>query len=155
MKTLWVVLLSCLLLLSSETVFGQNSGISLGIRLGSANGVSAQFLGDAGLGAEALAVYRREGFRLIGLGKWYLPLAFNNDSYLHFGAGGHAGYVGLIGDGQATRAVYGVDLMLGFEYVFPGEPIAFSLDFKPFWELNGVRSFSGNNAGATLRFILN
>lgn len=152
MKTILIVALSlCAFFTPAQ---GQDYRAALGIRVGSANGLSAQLIGDGGLGAEALLVYRREGFRVVGMGKWYLPLGYASDCFLHLGLGGHAGYTGLIGDAAPARLVYGVDVMAGVEYVFPHSPVAFSIDLKPFWELRGTRSFSGNNIGATLRFLL-
>ena len=134
-----------------SSLYAQPYHAAAGIRVGSANGFSyKQFIGES-TAVEALAVYRREGFRAIALFQQHLEVASN--TYMFLGIGGHGGYTGLLGETQFStpRPVWGVDAEFGFEYVFPYSPLSLGLSLKPMFELYKQRTFSGNNAGLSLR----
>ena len=132
----------------------QDYSTGIGLRIGSANGLTVKQYVGYSTAVEGLLVYRRGGFRAIALVEQHFSLGRRTNTYLYVGAGGHYGYNHLIvGDLDPSRA-YGVDFIVGLEYVFPHSGISVSLDVKPMFELNGRTSFSGNNAGASLRFLL-
>lgn len=147
--------LACMFCLFS-TASAQPYDRSLGIRVGSANGLSYhQFLGRSNTGMETLLVYRRGGARVIGMVTQHFPLGGrSSDTYLYIGAGAHAGMNGFFWNEEHNVPVAGLDAMIGFTYDFYHSPISVSIDLKPMVELWGTRKFSGNNAGFTLRYAL-
>ena len=128
---------------------------SIGVRMGSANGLSfQQFLGRSNSAIEVLAVYRRGGPRTVALFSQHIPLGRNSDTYLLLGAGGHIGMNGLFHPEEFNKPVAGIDAQLGFMYSFYGSPFAISVELKPMVELWGTTAISGNNAGVTLRYTI-
>jgi hypothetical protein len=148
-------LLSLSFLLSLGYVQAQPYQNAFGLRVGSANGVSwHQFFGRSQTGLETMLVYRRGGARVIGMLTQHLALGRQSDSYLYAGIGGHAGMTGVFVEDRYNQQAYGVDFMVGFQYVFPYSPFAVSFDIKPMIELVGGARFSGNNAGVSLRYLI-
>lgn len=147
--------LACMSSLLS-TAIAQPFDRSLGIRVGSANGLSyQQFLGRSNTGFESLFVYRRGGARVIGMVTQHIPIGGrSSDTYFYFGLGGHVGMNGFFFEEKHNRSVAGIDAMAGFMYDFYHSPISVSIDIKPMIELWGTRTLSGNNAGFTLRYAL-
>jgi len=150
-----LITLACMFTLLS-TATAQPYEKSLGIRVGSANGLSyQQFFGRSHTGMETLLVYRRGGARVIGMFTQHIPLGGrSSDTYLYFGLGGHVGMNGFFFEEEYNKSVTGVDAMAGFMYSFYHSPISVSIDIKPMVELWGTRTISGNNAGFTLRYTL-
>jgi len=155
MKSLFALVITLLLTSVSASLHAQPYDQSIGVRVGSANGVSYQkFLGRSHNALEAMLVYRRGGARLIGMMEHHIELGRRTDTYLYVGIGGHVGANGVLHTDEFNKTVYGVDFMAGLQYVFPYSPIAVSVDLKPMIELNGGMVFSGNNLGASLRITL-
>lgn len=147
--------LACMFCLLS-TATAQPYDRSLGIRVGSANGISyQQFFGRSNSGMETLFVYRRGGARVIGMFTHHIPIGGrSSDTYFYFGIGGHVGMNGFFFEEKHNKSVAGVDAMAGFMYDFYHSPFSVSIDIKPMVELWGTRTLSGNNAGFTLRYAL-
>lgn len=128
---------------------------AFGVRVGSANGLSyEQFFGRSNTAMEWLLVYRRGGARVIGMAKQYIPLTRHGEALLYFGLGGHAGMNGFLQPEDYNVPVVGIDAMAGLSYVFPYAPVILSVDLKPMVELYRGVQFSGNNAGVSLRFVI-
>ncbi|GAB4411854.1 MAG: hypothetical protein OHK0039_17310 [Bacteroidia bacterium] len=133
----------------------QPYALSIGGRAGSANGIAVKtFLGRSQTAVEAIAAYRHGGAQVIATVQQQMELGYRSDFYLFLGAGGHAGYKGIFERETADRLCWGVDAIIGVEYVFPGSPFAISFDFKPLLELHQGVAISGNNAGVTLRCLI-
>ena len=141
----------------STSLSAQPVDAALGLRIGSANGISyLHFLPHTNLATEGLLVYRRSGIRAIGFLVQYIPLGGSRtSSFFYLGAGSHVGVNGLLSSEKPNIPAYGIDGMIGLAYVFPHSPCMVSFDLKPMLELHQGRVFSGNNAGFTLRWELN
>ncbi|MFK7922295.1 MAG: hypothetical protein AB8H47_10090 [Bacteroidia bacterium] len=139
---------------SFSSLSAQDYETAIGVRLGSANGISVKHFVNQSTAVEGLLVYRRSGFRVIGMAVGHIPLGRNTDTYLYFGGGAHLGYNNLLATEQSSYKVGGIDGMLGIEFGLPGIDASLALDIKPMYELWGGKGFSGNNGGATLRFWL-
>lgn len=145
--------LACMVLFPSLSAQSYQS--SVGVRMGSANGLSfQQFLGRSNSAVELLAVYRRGGPRTIALFSQHIPLGRGSDTYLILGAGGHIGMNGLFHPEEFNKPVAGLDAQIGFMYSFYSSPFAISVELKPMVELWGTTTISGNNAGVTLRYTI-
>lgn len=134
---------------------GQAYLSSLGFRTGSATGLAyKQFLSPT-FAAEAQVVYRQEGAQLVLTFQPHMELGRRSGMFLYGGVGAHAGFRGLFVPEIARQPVWGVDAIVGFEYVSESQPFAFSFDIKPALEMASGRGvLSGNHAGVTLRYLL-
>ena len=136
---------------SNGKLHAQEYDRGIGIRLGTANGISyKQFVGS-NTAIEGLFVYRRGGTRVTALVEQHLFL--DRSSSLYLGVGGHAGYNGWLLENAQSSPAWGLDAEIGFEYVFPYSPLSFGVHVKPMVELHKGTVFSGNNAGFTLRLL--
>ena len=106
------------------------------------------------MGSELMLVYRRGGLRSIGMISYQIPLGYRSSTSIYLGIGGHAGANGGLEAETPWQPVFGVDAMIGIQYEFPYSPWALSFDLKPMVELYRQRSFSGNNAGVSLRYLI-
>ncbi|MDX1905955.1 MAG: hypothetical protein SF053_02910 [Bacteroidia bacterium] len=143
----------CIFFAVSVAVAQEYEG-SVGVRIGSAQGISYKTCNRDGLGLEGVIAYRNEGIQAMA---WILQSREigRTDTWLYAGVGAHGGVRGFMTPDQAVRPVYGADVVVGIEYVFPHTPMALSMDLKPLVELAGGKPvFSGNNGGVTLRFLL-
>ncbi len=150
--TLRLSILSFLFFFSLPFAFSQDYDSALGIRLGSANGISVKSFVSSQTAVEGMIVYRRHGIRMIGLTMVQIPLGRNSGTSLYVGGGAHYGFNQLFNPEAYAHQVAGVDGIVGIEFAFPHSQMSLSFDLKPMYELLGSRGFSGNNAGVTLRF---
>ncbi len=139
---------------SLTTLSAQDYDTSIGIRLGSANGISVKHFVNQATAVEGLLVYRRNGFRLVGMAVQHIPLGRKTDTYLYFGGGAHVGYNNLLVTERDSYEVGGIDALLGIEFGLPRLDASLAFDIKPMYELWGGKGFSGNNGGVTMRFWL-
>lgn len=154
-RTTRFLLLSTLLsIFSFSSLQAQDYDTALGVRLGSANGISIKHFINQTTAVEGLLVYRRNGFRVIGMAVGHIPLGRKTDTYLYFGGGGHIGYNNLLITERTHYNVGGIDAMLGIEFGIPRHNASLAFDIKPMYELWGGKGFSGNNGGVSLRFWL-
>ncbi|MES2588881.1 MAG: hypothetical protein V4622_07870 [Bacteroidota bacterium] len=146
MKTIVIILA----LLFATTTFGQATyNTAIGLRAGETSGLTAkQFIGSS-TAIEGIVGAWRYGISATVLFEKYVP-AFNTSGLnWYYGAGGHASFKNRYYDRYyySRRDYYdnyyynggfglGIDGILGIEYKINGAPIAFSLDLKPFFEIN-------------------
>jgi hypothetical protein len=124
-KTLW---LCCLLLALGTTLHAQSYTKGIGARLGFPAGLSyKQFIGNTlaieGIGGINGINTDRLSYNLTILAVNHSEVLMENLS-LMYGGGGHLG-------SYDEAFEFGVDGILGLEFVFDGAPIAFSFDIKP------------------------
>ena len=154
-KSLTIFLFLSLFFFFSGSMKAQDYSTPLGLRVGSANGISIkQFVGYS-TAIEGLVVYRRGGLRVIGLAEQHFSLGRRSNTSVFFGLGGHYGYNYLLEGDRGPLEVYGVDFIAGLEYVFPHSDFIFAVDLKPMLELKNGTAISGNNAGVSLRYMIN
>lgn len=144
---------------------GYNTGI--GLRFGHReSGLSVKhFLGNGNAieGILTTGWYYR-GSRITGLYEWQKPISGADGLSWFIGVGAHVGfyserywYKGDCKDGvyqhdgewyrcDGTRAVIGLDGILGLEYKFPQVPFTLGLDLKPSFDLFGWGSNYGDLA---------
>lgn len=146
-----IILLS---ILSLSTLFAQDYSTAFGIRTGSSSGVNVKHFFGNTTAFEGMMVYHRTSIRAVGLLEQHFFLGRRSSSSIYLGVGGHGGYAGIFDPELTNGPVYGIDFILGFEYVFPHSPMVLSLDMKPLLEFRRGSLFSGNNGGVSLRFIV-
>lgn len=126
---------------------------SVGLRVGSPNGVSIRsFMGEQAA-LNVTAAYRQEGLRAIALAEYHSEIG-RSDTYFFIGGGAFAGYNRLFHAELTPQFTAGAAAEIGFEYVFPHSPLSVSIDWMPAYQLSGQRAFIGNTAGFTARLLI-
>lgn len=160
------------ILLIAFTVKGQDKLSSLGIRFGGVSGVSFKYIDNDYSGFEIIAGATDGGFQLTGLIQKYKAIATDKVGglFLFTGAGAHAGYnkttytTTLVKEGkkyysthELARPIIGGDFMVGAEYHFESIPLHLSLDYKPYFELFGKKTFRLDlwDIGFTIKYAFN
>ena len=141
------------------TVQAQMYNTGIGVRIGVDNGISLKhFVSDKnavegivtfykGINATALYEWQREhDFDVKGLA-WY------------YGVGGHVGFWNknkspFNEEGSGTKAVIGLDGVIGLEYLFENAPITVGLDVRPIVNLIGDDGL-WFQAGINVRYVFN
>jgi hypothetical protein len=156
--------------------FGQLKNTSIGLRGGGISGLSVKMIDFDNQGVELLVGWQRGGARLTGIYQKYIPRFTDriNGFYVFSGIGGHAGYVRIYDNRYYDQddpyyyrnkykaysrvfPIIGMDVMLGAEYQFESVPITISLDYKPYFEFFGGRTFRLDlwDIGFTIRYVIN
>ena len=148
------VLLLAMLAIGFAQVYAQEYDLAIGLRAGSANGLTLKRFISHSVALEGMVLYRQGGARATGLIEAHFPIT--DGFYLLLGGGGHMGYTSsLFAETRYNRLAAGVDIIAGGEYVFPRSPVAISFDIMPGLELVSGARISGNNAGVTLKYLFN
>ncbi|HEY9115426.1 MAG TPA: hypothetical protein VIN10_12065 [Bacteroidales bacterium] len=154
------ILLICFLLAAFGGLQAQQYERELGIRLGYTSGISGKVIKDRSVAIEGMIGFRQGGMQFYGLVEAYKPLIVNQkvDWRMYFGGGAHLGYVNgydrirgwdsyngyYYEEIWVSGMVIGLDGVFGTEYTFPKVPIALSVEFKPFIELQNFQRVEVN-----------
>lgn len=161
-----------LILLTAITIQVQAQFSSIGLRAGGVSGVSFKYVDDDYRGFELIAGAKEGGFILTGLLQKYRPVATGRVAgfHLYTGGGAHAGYsrhtvtttrmiegIYYYSYHEETDPVIGGDFIFGAEYHFESIPLHLSLDYKPYVELFGEKTFRVDlwDIGFTIRYAFN
>lgn len=137
-------------------VYSQSENTSIGLRGGGVSGFTIKMM-DYDLKAfELIFGYQKGGVRLVGMIEKFRPIREDRIAGLFIisGVGAHTGYITY--DETTYKMVNGVqyysyrkkydpivgaDLLIGIEYHFESVPFNFSLDYKPYFEFFGEKTF--------------
>jgi hypothetical protein len=145
-------------LLISTFSNAQDYQTGLGLRGGTANGITVKhFLGESDA-VEGIFSSRWRGFSITGLYERHM-LAFQEPGLKFFyGGGGHIGFWDNdrgpwddddFNDGDG---VIGVDGIIGLEYTIDQIPLNIGIDWKPGFNLIGHTGFWGDGIGLSVRY---
>ena len=152
-------LTAILLLIAAVTVKSQDIKNSIGIRGGYDNGIIYTVYTGINTEAEALLTFREGGIQAGIFSKKFSPvlLKYSDHFFLHYGIGGHLGYVSWEKGYKVNENGYdsykfhnyhapviGADLSASIEYRLYRIPCSVVLDYKPFFELPGRHFFNLN-----------
>ncbi len=150
-------------------VFSQSENTSIGLRGGGVSGFSVKMV-DYDLRAfELVFGYQKGGARLLGMIEKFVPIKEDRIAGLFIisGVGAHSGYISFNEESYKTvngvryysykktyAPVIGADLMIGIEYHFESVPFNISLDYKPYMEFFGEKTFKIDfwDIGFSLRY---
>ena len=120
-----LVLLAAFAIASFSIASAQDYNWGVGVRLGGEmGGASVKYKFNSVNALEGiLATPWKNGFALTALYERYIPV-IGNGCHFYYGAGAHVG-------SWARRFSLGVDGIIGLEYKLRDVPLAFSLDYKP------------------------
>lgn len=140
-----------ILLISIYSTLGwsQYEEKQVGLRFGSATGITVKVIQNDRLALEGIVGIRQGGIQIYGLLESYRPLMFNfkHDFRIYYGGGAHLGFVNGYynkywwntsekdGDQRVTGAAIGLDGIVGLSYHFRTFPLSVGFEAKPFVEL--------------------
>jgi len=143
-------------------VFAQDYTQAVGIRAGMTSGMAYKYFMDDENGIEFSAGFQRSGIQLYIIKQYYQPifLEYTQQLFFFFGAGGHFGYSLIDNEAQIINGEkyykkqfslgLGIDADIGLEYHILKFPVAISLDYKPYFEVNMPIYFRKNFFNFTL-----
>ncbi|RYD55222.1 MAG: hypothetical protein EOP56_16885 [Sphingobacteriales bacterium] len=163
MKRLFVLAIVFALHFCGNTAFAQGSRTGLGLRFSPGGvGFTGKFFTSNKSAFElqlnAGGIGGGESFTAVGLYEYHIPVEGGWRAYL--GVGAHLGVWehNWKNDGRwkyGNEPIFGVDGIVGIEYVFRKAPIGLSLDVKPAVNLiSDVDYFPHNVVGLAVRFYL-
>jgi len=119
---------------------------AIGLRGGFYNGITYKtFLNDE-MAFEGMLTTRYEGVHFTALIEFYNPLFYVRTLYWYYGVGSHIGFYDQTLANIDEDFMLGIDGVLGVEYTFESYPINISLDWKPMFNLFGVRPIYDSGA---------
>jgi len=166
MKTKKVLIVTILIgLVTSAGLKAQESySNTIGVRLGETSGLTYKHISPTNRAFEAILGYSPDALSITTLAEQYLHTGLSGFS-LYFGLGGHVAlltnkyYYHFYENGRYCIVHHegsvgvGADGMLGVEFKVPVLPFAFSLELKPYMELNTNKTFYVNlDPGLGLKF---
>jgi len=150
-----IVLIFTLVLVSFLTN-AQPYETSAGARLGWENGFTIKhFLSDNGaIEGIVSSPWRWGGIVVTGLYEFQSEIPEVDGLFWYAGGGGHVGFynTGGVLTTNRTYTYFGVDGIVGVEFVIPDIPINVSLDWKPGFNINGG-GFYGTSFALSGRYI--
>ena len=142
------------------TVFAANAqsyDTGIGLRGGPYNGLTIKHFVGEQAAVEGILTTRWGGFNITGLYEMH-QIAFDTPGlYWFYGFGGHIGF--WDGDNNPwfndneNYTVFGIDGIIGMEYVFEEIPFTIGIDWKPAVNLAGNSRFLADGGALTLRYI--
>lgn len=124
-----IIVVCAALLCFAATAGAQDYSWAAGVRLGGEmGGLSVKHKFNTTSAIEGiLAMPWDDGFVVTALYERHVPVIGRGFS-LYYGGGGHVG-------GWKHKFAFGVDGIVGLEYHVPDAPIAFSIDYKPVFNI--------------------
>ena len=137
-------------------IIAQEQEASLGIRIGTSNGISCKAYLSPKNAGELILILRSGGFNVTGLYERQLAVK-NSRTFFYFGAGAHVGYIYSILweniDETKDPSIIGIDGVIGLEYLCAKIPLGLSLDWKPALNVIGNSAFRITEFAISLRYL--
>ncbi len=153
-------IITLVIILFSLNMYGQLYEQRLGLRMGYTSGITGKIIKDRRVALEGMLGFRKGGMQIYGLIERQKPLIVDgiHDLQLYFGGGAHIGFVNGIEryrsfngpsgvsyyEERIVGPVIGLDGIFGVEYTLLKVPLTFSVDFKPFVELQSFYKLKAN-----------
>jgi hypothetical protein len=153
-----IILSLTITLVSVVGANAQDYNTGIGLRGGLYNGLTVKHFLSEKKAVEGLISSRWGGFMVTGLLEFHNPIKELDGLHWYFGLGAHIGFWnGYLGhpvfDEKRSYTTIGIDFILGLEYNFADYPFNISLDYKPAYDLIGVRHFWGDGGALSVRYI--
>lgn len=151
------ILATSILILSVFAANAQSYDTGIGLRGGPYNGLTIKHFVGEQTAVEGILTTRWGGFNITGLYEMH-KIAFDTPGlYWFYGFGAHIGF--WDGDNNPwfndneNYTVFGIDGIIGMEYVFEDIPFTIGLDWKPAINLAGNSNFLADGGALSLRYI--
>jgi len=152
-----IILATSILILTVFATNAQSYDTGIGLRGGPYNGLTIKHFVGEQTAVEGILTTRWGGFNITGLYEMH-KIAFDTPGlYWFYGFGGHIGF--WDGDNNPwfndneNYTVFGIDGIIGMEYVFEDIPFTIGLDWKPAINLAGNSNFLADGGALSLRYI--
>ncbi len=161
-----------ILVMIGLTSFSQVSSSTIGLRAGGVSGFTFKLIDPEFDAVEVILGFQNDGVRMTGLIQKFRPIKTDRiaNLYLFSGWGGHTGYIKY--DDYTYKTIDGItyynyqkkfapviggDLMIGVEYHFESIPFHISMDYKPYFEFFGEKTFRMDfwDIGFSIRYVIN
>lgn len=129
---------------------------ALGLRAGSAFGLSGKYFLQRDLALEGHFTSRRRGYELTALALKHQDIGWHRDFNWFYGGGAHVGfseYIDTESGFDRTQTTVGIDGMIGVEYTFQPIPLNLALDFKPEVNFSGASGVCLLCGGLSVRYV--
>lgn len=137
------------------TLHAQNFNTGIGLRGGTANGLTIKHYVSSSTAIEAIVATRWRGVLITGLVE--IDNEFNTPGLNWFyGVGAHIGFWDNTSwwvENETTSPVIGADAILGIEYTFEDIPISLTLDWKPAINLIGFTGAWADSGAFSIRYV--
>lgn len=156
------ILIVAISLFTGIAASAQDYGTSIGLRGGLANGITIKHFTSNNMAVEGILSSHFRGFQVTGLAEFHQNAFDTPRLQWFYGVGGHLGFYSYY-DGhpwfketyQGSRAVVGVDGILGLEYSIAEIPICLQVDWKPAFNFVGYSGFVASGGGLSVRYYFN
>lgn len=153
------ILASSIFILTVFAANAQSYDTGIGLRGGPYNGITAKHFVSSEAAIEGILTTRWSGFNITGLYEIH-KIAFDTPGlYWFYGFGGHIGFWDgdrnpwFDEDHTDNYTVFGIDGIIGMEYVFAEIPFTIGVDWKPAINLAGHSNFLADGGAISLRYI--
>lgn len=150
-------------------VFGQSENTSIGLRGGGVSGFTVKVVDQDLRAFELVLGYQKGGVRFLGMIEKFRPIKEDRIAGLFVisGIGAHTGYITFNEESykmvngisyysykKTYAPIIGADLLIGIEYHFESVPFNITLDYKPYLEFFGEKTFKMDfwDIGFSLRY---
>jgi hypothetical protein len=151
------ILATSILFLTVFATNAQSYDTGIGLRGGLYNGLTIKHFVSEQAAVEGILSTRWGGFNITGLYEMH-KIAFDTPGlYWFYGFGGHIGF--WDGDNNPwfednqNYTVFGIDGIIGMEYVFEDIPFTLGVDWKPAINLAGNSNFLADGGALSIRYI--
>jgi len=138
-------------------LYAQDYETALGLRGGFSGGVTLKHFISGSSAVEGIVSTRWHGMNVTGLYEIHNEAFDVEKLNWYYGGGAHIGIWEGYDDhpwfDSGSRAIIGIDLIIGIEYTFDEAPINIGLDWKPAFNLIGYTGFWGDAGGISLRYV--
>ena len=156
-KIYMLLVLGCI---TGTTCLSQAMGTSyktaLGVKVLDGAGVSFKQFTSGNNAVELIGYFWKRGTRITGLYEIHGPIAGASGLKWYVGPGAHVGFYNEGRDRRfpdnRTRAIAGIDGVLGLDLKINKAPINFSIDWQPSFEFGDYGGFIGNWGGLGIRY---
>lgn len=136
------------------TVHAQQYIGSVGFRLGTPLGGSGKYFLSEWNAVEGIFATSWDGFSATVLFQKHWLVKRRTPLFGYYGAGAHIGFWDNNApwvDGSIRQTIYGLDAVIGMEYIMDEAPISVSVDWIPAIHINGVKKLHAGQLGVTIR----
>ncbi len=130
---------------------------SVGLRLGTPIGGAGKYFLTEWHAVEGIFATSWDGFSATVLFQKHWLVKRRTPLFGYYGAGAHVGFWDSNApwvDSSIRKAIYGVDAVIGMEYIMDEAPISVSVDWIPALHFNADRKLYPGQLGVTIRLYL-
>lgn len=141
----------------NSTVFSQQYAGSFGLRLGTPIGATGKLFLSEWIAVEGIFASSWDGFSATALLQKHYLVKRRTPLFGYFGAGAHVGFWDSNApwvDSNVGQTIFGIDAVLGMEYVMDDAPFTVSVDWIPAFHINASKKLHLIQLGVSVRYYI-